>query len=248
MPKHFIRILIVLTLLSIPVTSRASNPAVDDAVNHAVNLTANHKENDAMPYLNRAIDLDPERVDARILRAHIFIELDEPSKALQDLEVAFKHGKNAMAYQYRSQVMVMEGKKEKAIDDISSALALATTNGDRVFRLSRRADIYRSLKKPEKALVDITAAMALKTPDKPDSDQVLLHKRGNIYLELGENQKAANDFAAMLARMKPNDVGRGRIFALRSMAYGKLGRHDLAELDQKKSKGYTEKDFGEILK
>jgi tetratricopeptide (TPR) repeat protein len=248
MQEQSIRIFIVLALLSIPITSWATNPAVDDAVNHAANLITNHKENDAMPYLNRAINLDPERVDARILRAHIFIELDEPAKALQDLEVAFKHGKNAMAYQYRSQVMVMEGKPEKAIDDISNALALATSDSERAFRLCRRAEIYRSLKKPEKALVDITAAMALRTPDKPFSDQVLFRKRGSIYLELGENQKAAADFTAMLAQMKPNDVGRGRIFALRSMAYEKMGRHDLAELDQKKSKGYAEKDFGDLLK
>ncbi len=245
--EKIIRALPISFLLLLSATSFASNPAVQDAINHAKDLMHDQRLSSAKSYLDRAIALDPNNVDARLDRAYVLSQLGEASDAVKDLDVVFKQGKYQLAYQYRSEVMFMLGEPKKSLEDISVALSMATNDESKLYCLERRAELYSFFKKPEKALVDVTAAMALKNvPHPKNSGPVLLNKRAHIYLELGDYEKAIADFTSLLATKKPNDVGRARLYALRSAAYEKIGRHDLAEADKKKSDAANSKEYFDL--
>jgi len=246
--EKLIRRLPISILLLLPITSFASNPAVEDALNHARKLIKNKKANLALPYLNKANSLDPDNPEARLLRADILVQLDECPEALKDLDVVFKHGKNDQAYAYRSQVMFALGEPKKALEDMSVAISMATNEESRAYRLQRRAELYRFLKQPEKALEDLNTAMTLKNVPNPNvASMVLLKRRAYTYMDMGDYKRAIADYTAVLAMTKPNDLGRARNYAMRAAAYEKIGRHDLAEADRKKSKVATDKDWVDCL-
>jgi tetratricopeptide (TPR) repeat protein len=243
------RILFILILLFIPAASLASNLAAKDALNRARNLINRHKDNQAKPYLDRAIELDPKSTEPRLLRANLEIGMDEPAKALQDLDVVLKQVKSPMAYQYRAEALYTLSQPKPALEDISIALSMASNDEEKVIRLGYRASIYRALKMPNKAVVDLLTALSFKNyPNKKYQEKYLLRRLGNTYMELGEYGKAVDDFTSLLSLLPPTDLALGQTLALRAKAYEKMGRHDLAEADIKKSNGYAKQDFGDFLK
>jgi tetratricopeptide (TPR) repeat protein len=243
------RILLILILLSIPAASLASNLEAEDALKRARNLINRHKDNQAKPYLDRVINLDPNSVQPRLLRANLEIGMDEPAKALQDLDVVLKQEKSPMAYQYRANALYTLDQPKPALEDISIALSMASTDEEKVVRLSSRASIYRALKMQNKAVADLLTALSFKNyPNENELHRYLLRRLGNTYMELGEYSKAVDDFTSLLALLPPTDLALGQTLALRAKAYEKMGRHDLAEVDRKKSNGYAKQDFGDFLK
>jgi len=219
---------------------KAQNEGSKD-VEQAETLMEYHRPHDAIELLNRAIELNPDNINAHLQRANALVSLDEVKPALIDLDIVIKHGKNGWAHELRAKALYALGKPEEALSEASLAVEQSVQAKNRKNRLYLRANLYRYLKKPEKALPDLEAALALE--QKPTKN--FYYNRANAYFDMGQYQKAVDDFTSALAIMKLSDNERGHYYGLRAAAYKKLGKRDLADADNQKANAAAKSQLGD---
>jgi tetratricopeptide (TPR) repeat protein len=148
---------------------------------------------EALKYINKCIELEPEKVGYYHWRANIYRNLGNLQQALNDYNRYIKHsGKKSFGsfdnpYANRAGVNERIGNFQQAIIDYTKAIE---DNPDYPYHYRRRANVYLfNLKDYTKAIEDYDKATELK----PDNGSVY-GLRGLAYERLGNNDQAINDF------------------------------------------------------
>jgi tetratricopeptide (TPR) repeat protein len=237
--SHWIGLSLLL-LVQLSLSASLASPQSQKELQHANNLLHNNQAQFALRHLDSALNLDPGDLDSRLRRADVLLELDEAQKALADLSIVIKNRPNdTFAYKLRSQAMFVLRKYDQAVTDISKSLQLANDDPSKVDRYYQRADLYRFLNKPDLALKDINAVSAIKKK----LDTNFYYHRGGAYFALGEYKKSVADYTSSIEHMDKDDRERGRYYGLRANAYEKMGRHDLAEADRKRTNDLAKENY-----
>lgn len=111
-----------------------------------------------------------------------------------------------------------------AIADFTKAIELDPKYAD---AYNRRGALYGNKKDNDKAIADFTNAIELA----PKLDTAYLN-RGSLYLIKKDYESAIDDFTKVI-ELDPDSYIN---YSIRSVAYGKMGRNDLANADLQKAK------------
>ena len=184
----------------------------------------NHRK--ALPYLDRAIELDPKSAEAYYLRGNVYFSLEEIDLAELDLNKAISlNPRLAVAYWQRARVYGERGKLDLALSESAKAVGLAGSNCDSYWYRDR-ASWYAQKGDNVHALEEYNRTIQAKP-----KDLWPYFFRACIYYKTGSYSKALSDLN--IASKPPTEVSLGRVRQLRAQCYDKLGKHDLAEKERK---------------
>jgi len=192
-------------------------------VGNALALWKNGKCQDpdrAIEYLNQAIHLDPNYVEAYIFRGFALEKKDEYDRAIKNYSSAIElNPKYAEAYYSRGSAWRKKGQYDKAISDYSSAIEL---NSKYAGAYNDRGSTWGKKGKYDKAIIDFNSAIELNPKYavayygralalQMKSEYILsisdfnraieldpkyamaYFGRGFVYIKLGQNRKAVDD-------------------------------------------------------
>jgi tetratricopeptide (TPR) repeat protein len=174
-------------------------------------------------YFTKAIELNPQYVEAYIIRGFTYWRLAEVDKAIQDCNRGIElNPQYAYGYFVRGTVNEWQGKHDTAIQDYNRAIEL---NPQYVEAYSARGWAYGAVGKFDMVVRDYTIAIKLK-PQNP-RNATFYSYRGNAYRNLGEDDKAIQDFnrAIML------DPQNASFYFWRSIAYEDINNKQAAAED-----------------
>lgn len=186
-------------------------------------LINNHKEKEALNLANLKLAANPNFAAAYAVRGWVFANYDEPEKALAEFDHALRLEPSGcyIVFQTRYRVYLDLGQPQKAIDDLTKAIAISPG----AWHLYKeRGQIYSILKKNDLAIADLTRANSLK----PDED-LIYQRRGDCYMACGNYKKAIADYSAAI-KLKPSEL---HYYALRADCYEKIGDLARAGADRK---------------
>jgi tetratricopeptide (TPR) repeat protein len=183
-----------------------------DWVNQALALWDGEKYTDpkkAIEYLNNAIKLQPDYIDALGNRGNAYADLGQEQRAVDDYnEVLRLKPDDVFAYINRGNVYYDLGQHQRAIDDFSDAIRLKP---DYAEAYSNRGNVYDDLGQRQRAIEDFNEAIRLK----PDYAEAYVN-RGATYAKLGQHQRAIENYDDAI-RLKPYDAkayyNRGIVYA-----------------------------------
>jgi tetratricopeptide (TPR) repeat protein len=210
----------------------------------------------ALAELSAAIRLDPKS-PARRARALLYLSLEEPERALPDLDqVLTNDGSDAAAWANRGVSKAKLGDFAGAIADCTRAIELAPTVTNRV----NRGNVYAMLHRDDEALADFDMALQAEPRNLPalfgrananyaskrlsaslddysrviDADPhsaMAYFKRGNVHLDLKEFGSAFGDYSESLKL----DANQPAVLLNRSIAAARLGHRSDAANDQRRA-------------
>ena len=117
---------------------------------------------DALADLNRALQLAPARADARAMRGHILVQIQDYDVAVEDYTAALEHVNRMTLYTEftvrlgRGRANLRLGRVDNAISDLGRALQLDARSCD---ALTLRGDAYMRKDDTDTALADVDAAL-----------------------------------------------------------------------------------------
>ena len=118
---------------------------------------------DALSTVNQAVALDSNSLDIRLIRAFIYIDLKEPSKARDDLNTANKIKANVFqVYFGLGRVALLDGDEFEAWRSLTLALRLAKTDQEYVQTYYWRALALEGMNQVSAAIADWTEVDILK--------------------------------------------------------------------------------------
>ncbi len=136
---------------------------------------------------DKVLDLQPDNVDALILRGDAYSQLGQPGRALADLNRAVADAPdNAQAFLYRGLAQGRRGDDKLALADYDRALNLEPRYVD---ALVNRAAIHASQGRAANAIGDLDAALALQ----PDN-AIAYYNRGYAHFGQRAYDKAIADY------------------------------------------------------
>lgn len=135
-------------------------------------------------------------------------------------EAIQKNPKDAVAYYGLALALQSECKYEQAIANYTKAIMCDLGFID---AYADRAQVYAIIHRPQKALADYVILTNMRP-----SDPTFHSNTGLCYFELGEYQKAVDEYTASIELDKDSSA-----YMMRADAYDKLGKRDLAEQDRK---------------
>ncbi len=189
----------------------------------ALTLLAINSKADILPDLNRAIQLDPNMLDAYLARANHYLnrEIPDYEAARVDAEKAYLLSPSPLAYMYLAQAYLGLGKNPEALEAARKANELDITN----------LDAYLVLAQAYLANGDFESALApLKTVTlyDPQNDQVnaLL---AEVNFKEGYYDEVIDFATKALQRNRQN----GKAYLMRGKAYLALEEYDKAYDDLK---------------
>ena len=163
----------------------------------------------ALRYLDRAIQLNPRKVEAYTGRGLAHQKLNNFGLAIKDFSKAIELEPTVEKYLMRAMCYLQSGQSEKAFYDFDLAIALDPNNlGPYIVR----AGVWASLQQFRLAILDYNKIIDLQ----PDNFEYYVF-RGYQYYEVGEFQKAINDYD-MAIKLAPNV---SKIHEYRRLAYEK---------------------------
>lgn len=210
----------------------------------------------ALAEFGAAIRLDPKSPALRA-RALLYLSLEEPERALPDLDqVIANDGSDAIAWANRGVTKAKLGDYAGAIADCTRALELSPTAANRV----NRGNAYATLHRDDEALADfnmvlqadprnlsallgradadysrkrLTAALDdyTRVIDADPHSAMAYLRRGNMHLDLKEFGFAFDDYTESL-KLDPNQPV---VLVNRSIAAARLGRRSEAANDQRQA-------------
>ncbi len=216
-------------------------------------LDSKHNPDLALAELGTAIRLDPKSPAIRT-RAILYLSLEQPARALPDLDRAIANdATDDVAWANRGVAKSRLGDLAGAIADCTRAIDLAPTVANRV----NRGIAYATLHRNDEALTDFDMALQAEPRNLPaligrananyagkrltasladythiieaDPNNAMAYfKRGNIHLDLKEFASAFSDFSKSL-ELNPNQPV---VLLNRSIAAARLGRRSDAARDQ----------------
>ncbi|WP_453898135.1 tetratricopeptide repeat protein [Xanthocytophaga flava] len=141
----------------------------------------------ALDFLNKAIEKDPENVDALNARGVANLELKQYAAAQLDFDQAIKLNSNTYKpYYNRGRNQAAQQKWQPALEDFSKAVQMAPDTADIYFN---RGVIYFQLNQFPEALQDFSKAILL-NPQNHD----YYYNRGTTKLRIQDVQGALDDF------------------------------------------------------
>ena len=210
----------------------------------------------ALAEFGEAIRLEPKSPALRA-RALLYLSLEEPERALPDLDrVIANDGSDAIAWADRGVAKSKLGDFAGAIADCTHAIELAPTVANRV----NRGNAYATLHRDDEALADFDLALQAEPRNLPallgrananyagkrltaslddytrviDADPhsaMAYFKRGNVHLDLKEFGFALSDYSQSL-KLDPDQPA---VLLNRSIAAARLGRRTDAANDQRRA-------------
>jgi len=213
-----------------------------------------NKADKAIYTANRALAIDPKLPEALSARGLAYGLKGDYTKSIEDQTKAIELEKNSSAFhERRAMAYLMKKEYEKGQKDITEALRLdpgnadalcdramlnamggnlseATSDLDSAIKAnpgSFRAHFQKGLvlqfqKLPDAALASVSDSLRLNSQFIP-----ALNLRGNLYNEMKDFAKAAEDFSAAIA-LDPKSV---EAYTGRGLAYRRLNKMDLAKAD-----------------
>ncbi len=224
----------------IAATTIAFATSANDAYLKAHELNAHAKFEEALPLLDKAIELDPKLTDAYISRSYSYGKLGQVYKALKDIDKALElDGNNGVAYNNRGFLFLRLGQYDKAIADFTRAIAL---NPDDEAIWANRAEAYWRSGNALDALTDCSKAIGFSIGD---ADPYIT--RGDILASQGEALRAIGDYDTAIgyhptAANSFHDLGE--VYFKRAQQRKLLSKQDMSEA---RSKGYPV-DLAESVK
>ncbi|WOD41604.1 tetratricopeptide repeat protein [Nodosilinea sp. E11] len=184
-----------IALLRVPQAMRVNN-----LVQRAETAKQMGQKNDAINYLNQAIELKPDHSDALARRSTLLWENGQSEAALQDISNAIRaQPDSAPLYYQRGNLRFRLGDLQGAIADYGDALERQDTYVDaHVNRGSARAELGDE----EGAVQDYTAAINLATD--PESKAVAYLNRCLSLSNLGDQAAALSDCTEAV-NLRPNN-------------------------------------------
>ena len=169
---------------------------------------------------------DPNRyVEPLLGRGAVYIKLDNYQAALSDFNLAIERNPDFYdAYLGRATIYSKEEVYQKAIEDIDEALALTADYPAASFR---RGSIKGELGDYEEAIKDFDEVFKSHAEDAKDYYTDAYYKQGLAYLNLGEDQKAIEDFTQVINR----DPNYREAYYNRGIAHERLGKYEQANKD-----------------
>lgn len=159
-------------------------------------ISATYREigeyDNALDYINKALELDSTRIGDMILKALIYSDMDKLQLAVSELDnVIAKNPEYAVGYRSRAWYKSLMGDKDGAVEDYSTAIALIPKLAD---ALVCRGQIYAEQGKKELAEADFKKVVEIEdTPEK----YACVHY---AYQGLGQNDKAIAAMDTIIAR------------------------------------------------
>ena len=194
------------------------------------------KAQEALPFLNKAIDKDPSNPKAFNMRGAAYFELKDYVNASLDYEKVMQlDPKDYRPYFNRASIKMEKSDWEGALTDCSKAIKIQSDTADNYIK---RGMILAALKQPENAIKDFNKAISLKP-----SETNALYNRGNIYFQLNELEKAGKDFETAI-RIDPVF---GKAFFGLGIVQQKMGKKDAACLSLKRASTLGYPDAKEAL-
>ncbi len=140
----------------------------------------------------KAIKINPKIAENYQNRADLYYLIEEYDKALRDLNVAIQLSPNNYIYLYNRADLYYHGFNDSlnAISDLKKILSISPSNVDAINFLG---NIYEDFGRIDLAIASYELGIALEGTA-PFSAAYCYQNRGNIYAELGENDKAKADF------------------------------------------------------
>ena len=152
---------------------------------------------EALEYLNRAIELEPKSADTYKERARIFFKLNDYLRSEVDLNAALENDpSDAEIFSMRALTFYQRMLYDAAVRDFSTVLE-GLPNDSRA--LYNRAVCYLKRDEPEMALADLNHLLR----QHPENARAL-NLRGVVHLNIGKGNQAMSDFNASTALM-PSD-------------------------------------------
>lgn len=200
------------------------------------------KFREAMPFYERAIQIDPKNGMTYYYRGELLWRLEKPKQALPDYDRALARGGNLFKiYEAKGKVYYELNDMPKAVEAVTHAYNAAKNDIDKGDALRFRGKLYCNMREFDKALKDFNASTAV-TP----TNSMNYKHRGNIYLRWGQYQKALDDFNMALKYC--SEPERDLLHSQRATVYEKMGRKDLAEKERKATKNSVIDEWGDFLK
>ncbi|GEM_PF-3455468 len=163
--------------------------SASEALKKGSELVGDERLSEAIPYFNRAIQLNPNDARAYEMRASTYAEMSDYRKALEDYTKLIElEPRNAGHYNQRAMVYLQLKEYGPAVDDLSRVIELSRDS----MAFYTRGWTYGLLGQHEKAIDDYTRFISDSTDDASRADGY--YNRGNEYFELKQTDKAMADF------------------------------------------------------
>ncbi len=158
-------------------------------VNVNYQLAKQGKFADCIPYLQRAIELQPDSFYAHSSLGYAFFAIGEYREAIQVytqwLEIDPYGGIDGNIYEDRAEAYIHLKEYQNALQDLNIAIGFSSYT-----TFIRRADVYRYLKEYQRAILEYSSVLK-------DNyhDTTVYDGRGLCYLYLGDVMKAKADYS-----------------------------------------------------
>lgn len=173
-----------------------SLPESDEATLLLLRASAHHLSNDqysAMNDVNRTLELQKNRIDARVLRVHILLERNQPERALQDVDFSIQHTQpTAELYELRGRTLRRLNRLYDAETDLTRALELAPALRS---ALGERAAVRYAIGRYKDAIADATQCL---NADQEDVGMRLL--RADALMAAQQFKRALSDIDGAISR------------------------------------------------
>lgn len=210
-----------------------------ESMKMANSFIAKNSHRKALPYLNRAIELDPKSAEAYYQRGYVHFSLEELDLAERDLNRAISlNPRLAEAYWQRARVYGEQGKLDLALSESAKGIELAGSKcrshwfQDRATWYSQKGDNVHALEEYNRTI------------QANPKDLWPYFFRASIYYKTGSYSKAIADLN--IAGKPQSEVSLGRVRQLRAQCYDKLGQHDLAAKDRKAAESEARKQMADF--
>ncbi len=173
-------------------TQRALKEAAARAAwNVAYTLSKENKHAACLPFLNRAVELNPDHAIAFNNRGTAYGNLKQYEQAIADYDRAIELDPNyARAYNNRGTAYADLQQHEQAITDYDQAISLDPND---TAAYDNRGLAYYNLKRYEQAIADFDQGIAI-----DPQDAIAYFNRGNAYYEFEQYERAIANFDRMI--------------------------------------------------
>jgi tetratricopeptide (TPR) repeat protein len=196
---QILSLLVLLLLLAAAVPTRAQGGRCDlttaaDFVDRGLQLQNQGDQARAISDFTCALELEPKNTDALFGRGLSLQTSGADARAERDYTALLEiEPDNPNAYNNRGNIYFSRGELEKAMADYDRAIALDDPQKDITYR--NRGNLFYEMDDLKSAIEDYSSALDLN----PDYREVYF-SRGYAYDELGDRERAAEDFANWLSR------------------------------------------------
>ena len=190
---------------------------------------------EALPYLNRAIEIDSAEAGLFTARGICEYHTDESRKAIDDLKEALGRGfENVLATYYLALAQECAGERTEALETLSKEITQRGDTGSDFLYIAR-AKIHLTAGDYEKSVKDASEALR----QLPDDDDVLVI-RGTAFRMQKYYEEAIRDFSRVIKQSPKNTdalIKRGECFEQLEQAEAALA--DYSEYIEKEPKEIT---------